>query len=253
MLCAWPALNLISRFLLSAHAILFEKPSALRSVAAEFCAAMEGMAEELDYLWHHPCWVHVPLELPLAALGWNATSLVASVFIVLGEQKLLLHAHGVHLLLPFTEMLMVLLYPLRPCGIVIPYLPSGLHSDPETLLNDSPDPFVVGVHTTFFRELSLLPADDGGPAVIDLDSGVVYVPRRVQRQLNAPLVSDLIDRLAVPLARAASAGVLCNEDALGIQAAFLDTMSRLVQLGGRSPLAGRPPTQPWLAASTNLK
>ena len=51
-------------------------------------------------------------------------------------------------------MLTLLLYPLRHCGILIPYLPLGLHPDPEGLLNDSPEPYIVGLHSPFYAELA---------------------------------------------------------------------------------------------------
>ena len=30
------------------------------------------------------------------------------------------------------------------CGLLIPFLPDGLHPDAETLLNEAPDPYAIG-------------------------------------------------------------------------------------------------------------
>ena len=38
-------------------------------------------------------------------------------------------------------------------------LPQGLHPDPATLLNDSPDPYMIGIHTAFYTSLDLLPPE----------------------------------------------------------------------------------------------
>ena len=38
-------------------------------------------------------------------------------------------------------------------------LPQGLHPDPATLLNDSPDPYMIGIHTAFYTSLHLLPPE----------------------------------------------------------------------------------------------
>ena len=56
VLCAWPALSLLSDFLRSAHTLVQVVPAALARVAATFCASVEAMAHGLDFLWHHPCW-----------------------------------------------------------------------------------------------------------------------------------------------------------------------------------------------------
>ena len=72
----------------------------LRAAASAFCSSLARLGDELNYLWQHPCWMHAPISLPLAALNWRARPLITAVLTVLCEHKLLLHATSLHLLLP---------------------------------------------------------------------------------------------------------------------------------------------------------
>ena len=61
--------------------------------------------------------------------------------------------------------------PLAYAGALVPYLPQGLHPDVHTLLTDSVEPFIVGMHTSHFSALqaSLKP----NILVVDLDLGAL--------------------------------------------------------------------------------
>ena len=41
------------------------------------------------------------------------------------------------------------------CGLLIPFLPDGLHPDAETLLNEAPDPYAIGTSRELRPSLQL--------------------------------------------------------------------------------------------------
>ena len=169
-----------------------------------------------------------------------------------------MHSSQLHLLMPAIESLVLLLYPLTPGGLIIPYLPQGLHPDPETLLNDSPDPFMIGIHSAFLASLRLLPPEEHGPIVLDLDQarslacpssllpsapapaheaptprlalpppqGAVTAPQSLYDLLRLPMVREL----AVELTTCFRGGI--GVDLTHVQGAFIGAMSSLVSVSG---------------------
>ena len=85
--------------------------------------------------------------------------------------QVLLHCSDLAVLYRAVEALRLLMLPLAYCGALVPYLPQGLHPDVHTLLTDSVEPFIVGVHTSHFSGLqaSLNPSI----LVVDLDLGAL--------------------------------------------------------------------------------
>jgi len=83
----------------------------------------------------------------------------------------LLHCSDLAVLYRAVEALRLLMLPLAYCGALVPYLPQGLHPDVHTLLTDSVEPFIVGMHTSHFSGLqaSLNPHI----LVVDLDLGAL--------------------------------------------------------------------------------
>ena len=61
------------------------------------------------------------------------------------EKHLLLASHDVAGLMPVAAALCHLLSPLSFAGVFIPFLPAALHPEPETLVNHTPTPFIIGV------------------------------------------------------------------------------------------------------------
>ena len=84
---------------------------------------------------------------------------------------MLLHCSDLAVLYRAVEALRLLMLPLAYCGALVPYLPQGLHPDVHTLLTDSVEPFIVGMHTSHFSGLqaSLNPSI----LVVDLDLGAL--------------------------------------------------------------------------------
>ena len=117
--------------------------AAVRSAAAGMVATLAEHTVELEHCWAHPCSLHVPLSTALGALQWSTDTLLLAALAALTEQKLLLHAPSAHVLLPAVELVVWLLYPLHPCGRLIPLLPDGLMADVETLVNDVDQAFKV--------------------------------------------------------------------------------------------------------------
>jgi len=83
----------------------------------------------------------------------------------------LLHCSDLAVLYRAVEALRLLMLPLAYAGALVPYLPQGLHPDVHTLLTDSVEPFIVGMHTSHFSALqaSLKP----NILVVDLDLGAL--------------------------------------------------------------------------------
>ena len=84
---------------------------------------------------------------------------------------MLLHCSDLAVLYRAVEALRLLMLPLAYAGALVPYLPQGLHPDVHTLLTDSVEPFIVGMHTSHFSALqaSLKP----NILVVDLDLGAL--------------------------------------------------------------------------------
>lgn len=61
------------------------------------------------------------------------------------ERPLLLTSFAVSKLMPVAAALAHTLSPLSFSGTFIPFLPAALHPDPNTLVNCSPTPFIIGV------------------------------------------------------------------------------------------------------------
>ena len=79
-------------------------------------------------------------------------------------------SHDVASLLPAAAALCHLLSPLSFSGVFIPFLPAALHPEPETLVNHTPTPFVIGVEA---QTLPLLQPLAEHVLLLDLDAGTL--------------------------------------------------------------------------------
>ena len=149
---------------------------------------------------------------------------------LLVAQSYLLDAHhspsplqDISLLLPAVDALALLLFPLQPCGLLIPYLPESLHPDPLTLIHDSPDPFLIGLHSRFYDNLfaAAPPTDDDNLVVVSLDAGfVTCAPDALRHLLRTPLLRTCLTDLRRELA--SSSGC----DAIAVRSVFIELMAR---------------------------
>ena len=81
-------------------------------------------------------------------------------------------SHDVASLLPAAAALCHLLSPLSFSGVFIPFLPAALHPEPETLVNHTPTPFVIGVEA---QTLPLLQPLAEHVLLLDLDAATLTV------------------------------------------------------------------------------
>ena len=79
-------------------------------------------------------------------------------------------SHDVASLLPAAAALCHLLSPLSFSGVFIPFLPAALHPEPETLVNHTPTPFVIGVEA---QTLPLLQPLAEHVLLLDLDAATL--------------------------------------------------------------------------------
>lgn len=202
-LCAAPIVSVLERFLCeqasraaaaaeaAAEADAAAAPSGVMrlppadAAIAAFAAATAAMSAALSQppcasilpaLGAHPCWTAAPLAASLAAFSWREGPLMTAFIAILADRPLLLHGEQA-LLLPAVELLVSLLHPLAPCGLLIPLLPEGLHPEPETLINDAPDPYVLGITTAFYSTLHVARPEAGGPVVVSVADGTVCEQR----------------------------------------------------------------------------
>ena len=80
------------------------------------------------------------------------------------ERPLLLISSVVAKLMPVAAALAHSLSPLSYAATFIPFLPSALHPDPNTLVNFSPMPFLIGVEVCLTAPLEITaPRSKSGP------------------------------------------------------------------------------------------
>ena len=100
-------------------------------------------------------------------MRYSAPLLLDVLLATLLERQLLIVAFDVASLMPAAAALCHLLSPLSFAGVFIPFLPAALHPEPETLVNHTPTPFIIGVEA---QTLPLLQPLSEHLLLLDLDA-----------------------------------------------------------------------------------
>ena len=149
--------SVVAPLLRELHRLLDKAPQGLALRAGEERGAWCGEAASLQTLWQR--------------LRGDASRLLHVLLAVVLEYKVLLHCSDLAVLFRSIEALRLMMQPLEFCGALVPFLPQGLHPDVRTLLCDSVEPFLVGMHSSHYAYLRS--SLSSAILVVDLDMGTL--------------------------------------------------------------------------------
>ena len=235
LMCSWPLPR--AALLFAKQLFMLEQRQrsgwlGLRPNAAAMAVALRASQHELAFLMGHPLWLPFSLAPLLQALRYSPPLLLDVLLAALLEKHLLITSHDVASLLPVSAALCHLLSPLSFSGVFIPFLPAALHPEPETLVNHTPTPFIIGVEA---QTLPLLQPLSEHVMVLDLDAATLSGPGAAElRELARE--TPCLQRLERRLVGCCETEGTPELDERQVQAALLSFMREILSVAPQQAL-----------------